>query len=151
MYTQIGYKSVNEAVKEFENHFKKELNLPLRLPPIPFTHQVGRFSEDREYDINDVLDLEFINDKTQENHFNIYVRPLKSKINFTDSGNHMVFKLNNGQDATYITERLFNLLVFEKGNWQYMLGIDNRVSNVVTPEVLVEIANSIEYIPKKRV
>ncbi|MBB6447678.1 hypothetical protein [Bacillus benzoevorans] len=28
MYTQIGYKTVEEAVIEFENHFKKDVKLP---------------------------------------------------------------------------------------------------------------------------
>jgi len=35
-----------------------------------------------------------------------------------------------------------NFLVFEKDNLQYMLGIDKEVSNKVTPEILVKIANS---------
>lgn len=143
-YTQVGYKSVNQAVKDFENHYKRDVSLPLRLPPIPFTHQVGRFSEDKEYDINDVLDVEFINEKSPENHFNIYVRPLKNKIHFTNRCNQRTLMLNNGQESIYIRERLFNILVFEKGNWQYMLGIDKRVANTVTPEVLEEIANSID-------
>lgn len=39
----------------------------------------------------------------------------------------------------------FNVLVFERGKWQYMLIIDKRVSHKVTTEILVEIANSIDY------
>lgn len=39
----------------------------------------------------------------------------------------------------------FNVLAFEREDWQYMLWIDKRVSNKVTPEVLVDIANSIDY------
>lgn len=34
---------------------------------------------------------------------------------------------------------------FERYNLQYMLSIDNRISGKVTSEVLVEIANSIDY------
>lgn len=36
-----------------------------------------------------------------------------------------------------------NFLVFEKDNWQYMLGIDKKILDKVTPEALVDIANSI--------
>lgn len=39
----------------------------------------------------------------------------------------------------------FNVLVFERDGWQYMLSIDKRVSDKVTPETLLDIANSIEY------
>ena len=39
----------------------------------------------------------------------------------------------------------FNLLVFERGDWQYMFSIDKDVSNKVTPEILVQIANSIDF------
>lgn len=38
MYTEMGYKSIEEAVKDFENHFKQELKMPLRIPPLAFTH-----------------------------------------------------------------------------------------------------------------
>ena len=39
----------------------------------------------------------------------------------------------------------FNVLVFESENWQYMLSINKQVLDKVTPENLVEIANSIDY------
>ncbi|WP_251401586.1 hypothetical protein [Ureibacillus chungkukjangi] len=39
----------------------------------------------------------------------------------------------------------FNHLVFERGSWQYMLSVDKGVSDKVTPEILVQIANSIDY------
>ncbi|MFJ7972320.1 hypothetical protein [Psychrobacillus sp. NPDC096389] len=39
----------------------------------------------------------------------------------------------------------FNVLVFEKDEWQYMLSINKKVSDKVTPEHLVDIANSINY------
>lgn len=39
----------------------------------------------------------------------------------------------------------FNLLVFESDNWQYMFSIDADVSHKVTPEILVQIANSIDF------
>jgi hypothetical protein len=39
----------------------------------------------------------------------------------------------------------FNVLVFKRDNWQYMLSIDQRVSDKLTPDTLVLIANSIVY------
>lgn len=84
-----------------------------------------------------------MNEKATENHYKIDIRPLKNKITFKDRGNQKAYTLKNGQQAIYIEHQLFNFFVFENGNWQYMLGIDKRVSKV-TADTLVEIANSIE-------
>ncbi|MFB5197428.1 hypothetical protein ACE198_21400 [Neobacillus sp. KR4-4] len=150
MYTQFGYKSVDEAVKEFENHFKKDVNLPIRIPPISFTHQLGRFFEDKKYDTNDFLEILYISNKSPGNHFYISIRPLKNKINLKDRGDLKVYTLENGQKAIYKVDRLFNFLFFETDKWQYTFGFDKRVSKELTPEVLVEIANSIDYVSKQK-
>jgi hypothetical protein len=51
------------------------------------------------------------------------------------------YKLKDGNGAVYMTISGFNVLVFR----QYMLSIDKRVSDKVTPELLVKIAESIDY------
>lgn len=124
------------------------MKLPLRQPPVAFTHQFGRFSN-LEGNIYDPFEVKYINDEMPENHYKIDIRPLKNKLVFKDRGNQKVYILQNGQKAIYMVYLLFNFFVFEKNNWQYMLGIDKRLSNKVTPEMLVEIANSID-VPKKR-
>lgn len=43
-----------------------------------------------------------------------------------------------------VTTGTFRFLVFEKDNWQYILGINKELANKVTPKVLVEIADSID-------
>jgi hypothetical protein len=150
MYTEIGYKTVEEAVKDFEQHFKQNLKLPLRVPPITFTHNFGRFS-DLDGEINDSLEVKFISDISPENHYKINVRPVKYKIPISDKFVMKVYKLNNGNKATYMKiSRLFNVLVFENDNWQYMLSVDKRICDKVTPETLIEIANSIDYLTEKK-
>lgn len=149
MYTQIGYKSVEEAVKEFENHFKREVKLPFIVPPVPFTHQFGRFN-DLDDDLNDSLDIEFINEKSPVNHYKVLIRPVIHKIPIRNKDVLKVIELRNGNDAKFIEVSGFNVLVFESDNWQYMIGIDKRVANQVTSDLLVEIANSIDYVPKRR-
>ncbi|MGE7926084.1 hypothetical protein ACQKND_23370 [Viridibacillus arvi] len=37
-YLEIGYKSVDEALRDFKHHYKQDLQLPLRLPPVVYTH-----------------------------------------------------------------------------------------------------------------
>ncbi|MGD6879793.1 hypothetical protein [Bacillus infantis] len=112
------------------------------MPPIPFTHIFGRFYEDKQYGINDGLEIEFINEDQGQNHFNIDIRPLKNKINFRTKGGQKIYRLQNGEEAIYIVDRNHTLLVFERDNWQYMFGVSKRIANKVPPEMLVSIANS---------
>ncbi|MGC8229987.1 hypothetical protein ACP2W0_13440 [Pseudobacillus badius] len=144
VYTQIGFTTVHEAVIEFENHFKNDVKLPLKMPSIPFTHMFGRFWEDKEHSINDSLEIEFINEKSPINHYKINIRPLENKVVSTNRSHQTVYTLKDGQQAIYIAERHFRFLVFEKDNWQYILGINKELANKVTPKVLVEIADSID-------
>lgn len=144
IYPEIGYKSVEEAVSDFEQHFSQKLKLPLRVPPISFTHHFGRFS-DLKYEGNDTLEVTFINDQLSENHYKIDIRPLKYKLPLREKYVVKTYELKNEIVATYMTISGFNVLVFERDNLQYMLSIDKRVSNKVTSETLVDIANSIDY------
>ncbi|QDQ03514.1 hypothetical protein FOH38_23160 [Lysinibacillus fusiformis] len=145
VFTEIGYKTVESALKDFEQHFNKELKLPLRVPPISFTHRLGRFSN-LDDNINDEFEVKMISDQFPQNHFKINVRPIQHKIPFEKYVSEL-FKLENGSNAAYIENAKFgfNMLVFERDNWQYVFSIDKDVSDKVVPEVLVQIANSIDY------
>ncbi|WP_459502417.1 hypothetical protein [Bacillus sp. C1] len=95
--------------------------------------------------MNDSVEVECISDKSPENHYKIDVRPVKYKIPIRDKYILGVYKLKNGLQATYMNISGFHVFVFDKNNWQYMLSVDKRISNRVTPKVLFEIANSIDY------
>ena len=146
MYPEIGYKSVEVALDDFEQHFKQKLKLPLRVPPIIFTHHFGRLN-DLEGDLNDTFEVTFINDQLSENHFKIEIRPVAHKIEFSDKDVLKTFKLDNGNTARYMEKPIpgFNLLEFERDSWQYVFSIDKKVSDRITPEILVQIANSIDF------
>ncbi|MEK5068672.1 hypothetical protein [Sporosarcina sp. FSL K6-1508] len=144
IYPEVGYKTVEDALDDFEQHFKQKLKLPLRVPPIGFTHHFGRFN-DLDGDINDSFEVTFINDQLSENHYKIDVRPIKNSIPIREKLVIKTFELKNGIVATYMTISGFYVLVFERDDWQYMLSIDKRVSDKITPETLLDIANSIGY------
>lgn len=144
IYSEIGYKTVGDALDDFEQHFKQKLKLPLRVPPISFTHHFGRFN-DLDGEINDSFEVTFINEQLSENHYKINVRPIKNHIPIREKYVVKTFELKNGVVATYMTISGFNMLVYEIADWQYMLSIDKRVSDKVTPETLLDIANSIDY------
>ncbi|UAT32937.1 hypothetical protein K7T73_20040 (plasmid) [Bacillus badius] len=79
---------------EFEDHFKNDVKLPFKMPSIPFTHMFGRFWEDKEYNINDSLEIEFINEKSPINHYKIDIRPLKNKVVSTNRSHQTVYTVN---------------------------------------------------------
>jgi len=145
IYPEIGYKTIDGALDDFEEYFGHKLKLPLRTPPISFTHHFGRFNNYLESEGDESFEVTFINDQNSENHYKIDIRPIKYGIPIREKYVLKTFKLKNGTIATYMKLSGFNLLVFEREGWQYALNIDKRVSDKVTSEILVDIANSIDY------
>lgn len=145
-FTEVGYKSIETSVKEFENHFECDVKLPQIMPSISFTHKFGRFYEDKEYSMNDSLQIMFVNKDLSENIYKIDIRSLKNKLSFKDKLNFKgkEYTLQDGSKAIYFEDHLFNFFVFEKNNLQYILGIYKKVSNTETPDTLVRIANSVK-------
>ncbi|MGG4267914.1 hypothetical protein [Peribacillus simplex] len=143
--SEIGYTSVYQALQDSNKHFNRTISLPIQLPPVPFTHNYGRFNN-LEGNINDGFEAEYFNKTLSENHYVIRVRPVENKIKFKKGNIDQTIKLNDGNNAIYSSKAsgVVNLLIFEKGGWQYMLSVDKRISNKVTSGILVEIANSIK-------
>jgi hypothetical protein len=143
-FFDIGFKEINAALLESEEHFKKVITLPVQIPPIAFTHSFGRLS-DLDGDINDGFEIEYRHINKPKNHYMIWVKPVKYGLPIKKGNIDQTFKLKDGSKAIYSTKiaRGFTLLVFEKNGWQYILNINKAVSDQVTPDILVEIANSI--------
>lgn len=141
----MGYTSVHQALQESNKHFNHTISLPIQLPPVPFTHYYGRFNN-LEGSVNDGFEAEYMNKALSENHYAIRVRPVENKVKIREGNIDRTFKLNDGKTAIYSTKAsgVINFLLFEKDGWQYMLSVDKRISNKVTSEILVEIANSIK-------
>ncbi|GAB0169437.1 carbon monoxide dehydrogenase [Lysinibacillus sp. CTST325] len=149
-FAEGGYKSAEESVKEFENRCKCKVKLPQITPPISFTHQFGKFYEDKKFNMNDALSIMFVNNEIKENIYKIEIRSIENKINFKDKLNFKgkEFTLQDGTKAIYFEDQLFNFFVFEKNNLQYLLGIYKETTNTDTPHTLVKIANSINNLAK---
>ena len=75
----------------------------------------------------------------------IWVKPVKLGLSINREHIDQTFNLEDGSKAIYTTKKArgFNLLVFERDGWQYILNINKAVSDQVTSEILVEIANSV--------
>ncbi|MCM3164536.1 hypothetical protein [Metabacillus litoralis] len=145
MFFDIGYKEVYKALQESNNHFKREIALPLQIPPIEFTHVFGRFN-DSEGVVNDGFEIEYHHKDKPKNNYVIRVKPVKFGLKIIEKNIDQTFKLKDGSRAIYSSKIAgVNLLIFEKDDFQYILSINKKVSNQVPTEVLVEIANSVSY------
>jgi hypothetical protein len=150
MLFEGGYKSADDAVIECEKHFNRNIELPIKLPPVKFSYVFGRCGINTAYNINDHLEIEYVGDGravNAKNHFVVVIRPINQKIKGIISKREVVrsYKLEDGTEAEYGT--LFrgnvNALVFERKGWQYLLWVDKRIEDKVPAELLVGIANSI--------
>ncbi|WP_421382953.1 hypothetical protein ACOJQI_01765 [Bacillus salacetis] len=143
IYREIGYTTVDAAAEQFEKHFKQRLKLPLRVPPIAFTHIMGRVN-DLEGSDKDSFEVKYINVKNPDNHYKINIRPVQHKLQYKNEEINKGITLKDGNKAVYLNHSGFNVLVFEKGSWQYMLSINKKAADMMLPGTLVQIANSIE-------
>lgn len=150
MFLEYGYKPVDDAVLACEKHFNRNIELPVKLPPIGFTHAFGRCNIDTVSNINDHLEIEFLSDNriiTAANHYVINIRPAASLPKELIHKREVIqtYELEDGTKATYGTmfHRRINALVFEINGWQYRMWVDKRIEDKVPGDILVEIANSI--------
>jgi hypothetical protein len=143
-FSEMDYKGIHQALDENNKHFKQAIALPVQLPPIAFTHGFGRFIN-LDGESNDKLEINYLNKDVPQNHYKIFVQPVKYGLDFKEDLIDQKLKTNDGNEALYSTKavRGFNLLVFKKNEFQYILSVDKRISDKVTPELLVEIADSI--------
>ncbi|MBB3153177.1 hypothetical protein FHS16_003239 [Paenibacillus endophyticus] len=124
--------------------------MPIKLPPMEFTHHLGRCVNDKENN-NDEFQIEYLHNAQSRNHYNIDVRPIEQKLVFgMFKRDRKTYKLKDGSEAQYFTTKTpkarggFNILVFEKNGWQYRLAVDSRIGNQVTADVLLGIAESVK-------
>jgi len=148
MPLKSGYVTVEDAVKECERHFHQEIKLPLRLPPVSFTHQFGRCN-DLPGEVNDGLDIWFFNEHEGKNHYMLWIRPSRYRLDIPHQREVIkIYELKDKSKAIYGTTSRggFYLLSFEKGGWQYILSVDHRITDKITAENLVEIAESVRLV-----
>jgi len=135
---RVGYKTVNEAVKDFEAHCKCEVKLPTEIPDIGFTHEFGAFYGEQKNGMKNLLEIRFVSRKMRDNIFKIDIRSDKSDF---EGQEHT---LQDGTKGIYFENPIFDFFAFEKNNLQYLISIGKKVQNIETPKVLIDVANSIE-------
>lgn len=148
-YYEAGYKSLKQSLTECEQHFQREIKLPKVEPAVEFTHRFGRcnYVKDAQLEINNHYEVEYLNQNKPENHLMIWVYPLNNELKRFPRARDTIqtYTLNNGNEARFGTtpvKKLFNVLSFEKNDWYYIISSDRR-SEIITGDVLVQLANSI--------
>jgi len=137
-FNEAGYQSVEAAVKEFEQHYSK-VKLPTVLPPFSITHKFGRFYKDHHYGMYDSLNIFYVHNEMKQHIFKMFDL-FKPKVSFSGKA----YILQDGRQGIYFEQLLFNFFVFEESNLHYLLGIYKDSTNQETPNLFVQIANSIK-------
>jgi len=145
-----GFRSIDDAVLTCEKHFRRNIALPVRMPPVVFSHAFARCGIDAEYRMNDNLSIEYVGDGVTvdgKNHYMIDIRPIAQKIDrfFHSRAIIGTYRLGDGTLAQYGANGFFRTIVFEKDGWQYRLSVDRRIGDLVSAEKLVDIANSVGW------
>jgi hypothetical protein len=137
----MGFEPVLAAIETCETHFGRKIVIPYKLPTIPFHYFLGRCGT--SYGINNQFQVDFINEDVAV--YSIRMRPIEQRIDFSKNERARKYNLNDGSTASYIEIRPGKpyFLVFDKKDWQYTLQVNSKEPNIVTPEQLVEIADSI--------
>jgi hypothetical protein len=99
---KIGYKEVNKALQESKDYFKSDIPLPTQLPPVTFTHNFGRFNHSFGK-ANDEFEITYLNENLGQNHYQIRVKPVKYKLEFSEEKIDQTIKLSDGSESIYST------------------------------------------------
>lgn len=148
-YYDAGFKTIQESLTECEHLFQREIKLPKIEPPVKFTHRFGKCNYVKEDGLsvnNNHYEVEYLDQNKGENHFMVRVYPIKNQIKVfpRSSDTIQTYSLSDGSKAIFGTTpgKMFNVLVFEKEGWYYMLSSVRRLE-MITGDVLVQVANSI--------
>ncbi|MGG1685459.1 hypothetical protein [Pseudalkalibacillus sp. NRS-1564] len=128
-----------------KSFIEKKSNYLYNSPPITFTHSFGRF-DDLEGDINDELEITYINKDATKNHYIISIKPSRYKLTLNPNLIDRTIPLKDGTSALLSNKKLgrFIVLFFEDEGWQYRLSLDSASPEKVSPDMLVDIANSLK-------
>jgi hypothetical protein len=106
---------------------------------------LGRF-DNLNGEINDELEIEYFNKDATKNHYMISVKPAQHKLDLNPKLIDRTITLKDGTNATLSCKKLgrFFVLLFEDKGWEYRISIDSANSEYVSPEMLINIANSLK-------
>lgn len=141
LYLDNGYNEISEVVGKAEVFLGENIELPTRLPPITFTHMLGKFEENGEYSRLEVTYLD-------ENSGNVRYKILISRIFSEDSvlkSNvaSQRIKLSDGNEIIYYkNDKKLDTFIVKKKGFEYAFFIDKISVNKITVDGIIEIIDS---------
>ncbi|WP_209123924.1 hypothetical protein [Alkalihalobacillus sp. BA299] len=138
-YQIMGYQSIQAAVKKFETLYQKKVSLPTKKPPIEITHSFGIIDS---YSYPPKLEIEYINEERPKEQIKMFVIPEDQGI-YKKAPVAQLYTLDDGGKAIQLRDRYHNILIFQKGGWEYILANSKRIEEKVSIHDLIDMANSI--------
>ncbi|OLO40190.1 hypothetical protein BTR23_06740 [Alkalihalophilus pseudofirmus] len=138
-YEIMGYQTKSAAVKQFEQLYQKRVNLPIKMPPIEITHSFGIIDS---YSYPPKLEIEYVNENQPKEQIKMFIIPVEQGI-YNKAQIAQTFILGDGGKAIQLRDRYHNILIFHKGDWEYILANSKRIEDKVSIQDLINMANSI--------
>ncbi len=143
LYLDNGYTELSEAVRKAENHFNKDIELPIRLPSITFTHLLGKFEENGEFSR---LEVTYLDEKFGNVRYKISIlKDFPTDNSLTSATVPETIKLSDGNKVLYYkNDTKLDTFIIKKKGLQYAFFIDKASVNQITVDGVIEIINSMK-------
>lgn len=139
VYIDNGFTEVSEAVKKAEDFFKADIELPTRLPPISFTHVIGRFNDGVEVPM---LEVTYLDENSGYIRYKISISKVH-KYRLIPSNVPERIQLDDGNEILYYNkQKWLDTFIVEKRGFEYSFVIDKKSSNKITVDGIIEIVMS---------
>lgn len=143
LYLNNGFTEISEAMKKAENFFGENIELPTRLPPIIFTHMLGKFESNKEFSR---LEITYLDENSGNVRYKISV--LKASPEKEREKSSVVTEKIKSSDGIeiihYKNNKNFDTFIINKKGIEYAFFIDKISFNKITIEGIVKIIDSME-------
>lgn len=139
VYIDNGFTEVIDAVKKAEQFYKGEIELPTRLPPISFTHVLGRFNDGVEVPR---LEITYLDENSGYIRYKILITKVP-EYRLNPSNVPEKIELGDGNEILYYNkQKWLDTFIVEKKGFEYSYVIDKKSSNKISVDGIVEIIKS---------
>ncbi|GFR39499.1 hypothetical protein PRECH8_27950 [Insulibacter thermoxylanivorax] len=142
-FLQLGYKTVYDALRDCELRYLQRINLPIYLPQVRFTHQLGKCHD--RYTKDDYLEVVYLDEHRPNERLLMMIKPVRDKVEISEDRVTARMEL---QDGTPVLLSLtpgggYHVLEFERNSMQYLMILSTSLLDRVPPEEMLRIAGSI--------
>lgn len=143
LYLNNDYTEISEAMKKAENFFGENIELPTRLPPIIFTHMLGKFETNKEFSR---LEITYLNEESGNVRYKISVLKASPEKEHEESSvvTEKIKSSDGNEIIHYKNNKNFDTFIINKKGFEYAFFIDKTSFNKITIEDIVKIIDSMK-------